>query len=86
MFIVIRIAMTLIPYLSVFVVGNLLTKELMRPSLLSLGLNIVITIYFFNRGLIHKDPVSFIIGSLLTSLILVLLDFNFGAKLFLKKQ
>lgn len=74
MFMWIRIAMTIIPYLTTFVVVDLLTKAKLRPSFISLGLNVIILIYFYNVGLIHKDPASFSIGSLLTSLILLMID------------
>ena len=53
MFMWIRIAIILIPYLITFVIVDLLTKERMRPSLISLGLNIIILICFYNVGLIQ---------------------------------
>ena len=86
MFMWIRIALTIIPYLAVFVTGDLITKEKMRPSLMSLGLNIIILIYFYNRGLIQKDPISFIIGSLLTSLILILIDRKLETREYFQKR
>jgi hypothetical protein len=74
MYMWIRIVMTLIPYLTTFAIMDIVTKEKIRPSFVSLGLNIIILIYFNKIGMLQKDPISFIIGSLLTSLILMLVD------------
>ena len=60
MFMWIRIAMTIIPYLFVFVIVDLITKDRMRPSFMSLGLNVIILTYFYHTGLIRKDATSFI--------------------------
>lgn len=84
MFMWIRIVMTLIPYLTTFVIVDLLTKEKMRPSLISFVINVIILIYFYNVGLIQKDPTSFIIGSLLTSLILLIIDKQSRTRKYLK--
>jgi len=86
MFMWIRIAMTIIPYLFVFVIVDLITKDRMRPSFMSLGLNVIILTYFYHTGLIQKDATSFIIGSLLTSLVLLIIDKESRTRKVLKKN
>lgn len=86
MFMWMRIAMTIVPYLTVFVIMDLITKERIGPSFISLGLNVIILIYFYNTGLIQKDPSAYIIGSLVTSIILLIIDKGSRIRKYLKNR
>ncbi|QHT69343.1 hypothetical protein GXP67_23235 [Rhodocytophaga rosea] len=72
-FAVIRICLTLIPYLLVFLIANIISPRI-KPSVISFVINLPILIYFYSSGMIQKDPVSFVAGSLLISLILLAID------------
>ena len=73
LFAVIRICLTLIPYVLVFLATNFVAPKL-KPSIVSLVINLPILIYFYASGMIQKDPASFIAGSLLTSVMLLVVD------------
>lgn len=72
-FAVIRICLTLVPYVLVFLVTNFISQQV-KPSLISLVLNLPILIYFYSSGMVQKDPASFIAGSILTSIVLLVID------------
>ena len=74
MFGIIRIVLTIIPYLAGFIIIDRLTNDKIKPSYISFGLNLIALLYIYFSGLIQKDPISFIIGSIVTSLILILID------------
>lgn len=74
MFGTIRVGLTIIPYLAGFIIIDRLTSDKLKPSYISFGLNLIALLYIYFSGLIQEDLISFIIGSILTSLILILID------------
>lgn len=72
LFALIRIFLTVIPYVVVFLVTNYISQKL-KPASISLVLNLPILIYIYSAGMIQKDPASFIASSLLTSVVLVMI-------------
>lgn len=82
----IRALLTMIPYLVGFIVFDILTKGKIKPSYTSFGLNLMCLLYIYFTGLIQKEPFSFITGSLVTGLILLLIDQKLEIRDFFKSE
>ena len=69
----IRLIITVAPYVAIFCFILLKTSKVL-PSIIAFGLNLIILSTFLYVGLIQKDPLSFAIASILTSLSFILID------------
>ena len=74
---IIRIILTCIPFVSGFVIVDKLTKFRLKPSSISFVLNFLILVYFYYSGMIQQDPESLIAGSILVSVIFIVIDLKF---------
>ena len=73
-FAIIGIFLTIVPYLLTFPIVNWLAKGKINNSYISAGINLFVLVYFYKTGLIHKDPTSFAISSIFTSILLILAE------------
>ncbi len=78
-FAVIKICLTLAPYVLVFLAINFISEKV-KPAVVSFVLNLSVLIYFYASGMIQKDPASFIAGSLVTSIVLLVIDKKVGIR------
>lgn len=71
---IIRIFMTIVPYIVGFIILDILTGHKLEPSYISLGINLIVLIFIYNSGMIQEDPIAFIVGSIITGFILILIN------------
>src|SRR4051794_11798385 len=80
LFAFVKTAYVIVPFLAGFVILTYLTKGKLRPTLILFILNIGLLTWTYLTGLISKDPVSFIVGSLVTSFVLIIADIKTNLK------
>ncbi|WP_420577986.1 hypothetical protein [Ekhidna sp.] len=66
--------LSIVPYLIIFPLVKTLTKSGLNNSYISAGINLFVLTYFYTSGLIQKDPISFIVGSLIISILLIVVE------------
>jgi hypothetical protein len=76
----VKTAYVIVPFLAGFVILTYLTKDKLRPTWILLLLNLGLLTWTYLSGLIAKDPWSFIVGSLVTSLVLIIADIRINLK------
>jgi len=74
LFAFVKTVYVIIPFVAGFVILTYLTKDRLRPTSISFILNLGLLSWTYFSGLIEKDPWSFIAGSLVTSIGLVIVD------------
>jgi hypothetical protein len=80
LFAFVKTVYAIVPFLAGFVILTYLTKDKLRPTWILLILNLGLLTWTYFSGLIAKDPWSFIVGSLVTSFVLVIADNKINLK------
>lgn len=83
---IIRIVLTIPFYLFIFPLVRLITNRRIPISYIALVTNIGVIVYFYNIGMIKRYSELFLVISLITSGILLFLDWKFRTKEFLKER
>ena len=80
LFAFVKTVYVIVPFVVGFLLLTYLTKEKLKSSWISFILNLGLLSWTYYSGLIKKDSLSFIVGSLLTSIALIIVDNKINIK------
>ena len=81
----IRTLLTIVPYISVFYICSRFFEKAI-PSVASLFINLLVLPFFAYFGLIKLDIFSMTLASILTSVVLIIIDYRFNSKYYINEK